>query len=53
MFSHNTLNLGTAVGYGFDIKDQTACAANPNVVYASNSVTGGAGASTIPLTAGG
>jgi hypothetical protein len=53
VFAHNTLNLGSAIGYGFDVKDQTACAANPNIVYASNTVTGGAGASTIAITAGG
>jgi hypothetical protein len=53
VFSHNTLDLGTATGYGFDVKDQSACSANPNIVYASNTVTGGAGASTIPITAGG
>lgn len=53
VFAHNNLDLGTAIGYGFDVKDQTACSANPNIVYASNTVTGGAGASTIPITAGG
>jgi hypothetical protein len=52
-FKANTLSLGSAIGYGFDIKDQSACASNPNVVYASNSVTGGAGESTTPITAGG
>ncbi|HEV2345316.1 MAG TPA: carbohydrate binding domain-containing protein [Actinocrinis sp.] len=52
-FKGNTLDLGSAPGYGFDIKDQTACTSNPNVVYASNNVTGGAGASTIPITPGG
>lgn len=53
VFAHNNLNLGSAIGYGFDIKDQTACSGNPNIVYASNTVTGGAGASTIPITVGG
>lgn len=52
-FKSNTLNLGSAPGYGFDVKDQSACSSNPNVVYASNSVTGGAGESTIPITPGG
>jgi hypothetical protein len=52
-FSDNNLNLGSAPGYGFDVKDQSDCATNPNIVYASNTVTGGAGASTIPITAGG
>ena len=52
-FAANTLNLGSAPGYGFDVKDQSACGSNPNTVYASNSVTGGAGASTIPITPGG
>jgi hypothetical protein len=53
-FAHNTLNLGGAVGYGFDITDQTACAANPNTVYSSNTVTGaGSGTSTIAVTPGG
>lgn len=52
VFSSNNLDLGSAIGYGFDITDQSDCAADPNVVYASNTVTGGAGASTIPITAG-
>lgn len=53
VFAHNDFELGGAIGYGFDVKDQAACSANPNIVYASNTVTGGAGASTIPITAGG
>ena len=52
-FSDNNLSLGSAPGYGFDVKDQSDCATDPNIVYASNTVTGGAGASTIPITAGG
>lgn len=52
-FAGNSLDLGSAPGYGFDVKDQSACGSNPNTVYASNSVSGGAGVSTIPITPGG
>jgi hypothetical protein len=52
-FAENNLDLGSAPGYGFDVEDQSDCATDPNTVYASNTVTGGAGASTIPITAGG
>jgi Carbohydrate binding domain/Right handed beta helix region len=52
-FADNDLDLGSAPGYGFDVIDQSDCATDPNIVYASNTVTGGAGASTIPITPGG
>jgi Carbohydrate binding domain/Right handed beta helix region len=53
-FAGNTLNLGGAPGYGFDVTDQDECGSDPNVVYASNTVTGaGSGESTVPVTAGG
>ena len=53
VFAGNDFALGSAPGYGFDIVDQSDCAADPNIVYASNTVTGGAGESTIPVTPGG
>ncbi len=49
-FTKNTVDLN-ATGYGFDVKDQGDCATDPNVVGASNTVTGAAkGASRIPET---
>jgi hypothetical protein len=52
VFRNNTINLA-APGYGFDVKDQSSCAASPNVVGVSNTVTGAAkGVSKIPLTPG-
>jgi hypothetical protein len=51
-FSKNKINLGSS-GYGFDVKDQSDCASDPNVVGTSNTVTNaGDGAATIPETSG-
>jgi hypothetical protein len=51
-FTKNTITLN-APGYGFNVKDQSDCAANPNVVGTSNTVTGAVkGASKIPETPG-
>ena len=52
VFKGNTIDLG-ASGYGFHVKDQSDCAADPNVVGTSNTVTDATkGASSIPETPG-
>ena len=54
VFQGNDLNLGGASGYGFNVTDQSRCRTDPNVVYASNTVTGAAkGLTNVPVTAGG
>jgi hypothetical protein len=52
VFKSNTINLG-ASGYGFNVKDQSSCKTDPNVVGTSNTVTNAKkGASSIPETSG-
>jgi curli biogenesis system outer membrane secretion channel CsgG len=49
-----TTDLGGAAGYAFNVTDQSNCSANPNRVYASNTVANASkGLTNIPVTPGG
>jgi hypothetical protein len=53
VFSGNRFTVDSATGWGINVTDQSRCAGTPNVVYASNTSTGGKGLTNIPVTPGG
>jgi hypothetical protein len=54
VFRGNDSDLGGASGYAINVTNQSACSANPNVVYSNNTVrNAGKGLTNIPLTPGG
>jgi hypothetical protein len=53
-FQGNDSDLGGGAGYAINVTDQSSCGADPNVVYASNTVANaGKGLTNIPVTPGG
>jgi parallel beta-helix repeat protein len=54
VFGGNDSDLGGATGYAINVTDQSSCPADPNVVFASNTVANaGKGLTNIPVTAAG
>jgi hypothetical protein len=49
-FETNRLSVDAATGYGINVTDKSQCSADPNVVYASNTVTGGKGLTNVTVT---
>jgi hypothetical protein len=53
VFANNKFTVDSATGWGINVTDQSKCPGNLNVVYASNTSTGGKGLTNVALTTGG
>jgi F5/8 type C domain len=53
VFTANKFTVDSASGWGINVTDQSHCSGSPNVVYASNTSSGGKGLTNISVTAGG
>jgi hypothetical protein len=50
VFQSNRFTVDAASGYGVNVTDKSQCTADPNLVYASNTSTGGKGLTNVTVT---
>jgi F5/8 type C domain-containing protein len=53
IFQGNKMTVTATASYGINVTDKSQCASNPNIVYASNTESGGKGLTNSTVTAGG